>query len=72
MSHKIIVLSDGVTWEAFDPKRVSILTISDEALERLEGGAEPDCLTADDEVESDATLQDIEDVLRAQLLLFPN
>lgn len=41
---RIIVLSDGGTWETFDPTQIEILEITDEGFHALSEGAEPDDL----------------------------
>lgn len=47
---RIIVLSDGDTWEGFDPERVRVIDITLDAHTRLCEGAEPSELSEDDTI----------------------
>lgn len=58
MSLQIIVLSDGETWEGFNPDSIRVLTVSDQAHALLCDGLEPNDLVGD-EIEKDESLLDL-------------
>ena len=52
---RILVLSDGTTWETFDPARIRVLDVSQDAFDDLCEGSEPDDLQGD-QILRDASL----------------
>ena len=67
---RIIVLSDGGSWETFDPASVRILDITPDAFEDLCEGSEPGDL-ADDQILADRKISEVlqaaPDVLRVAI-----